>query len=133
MAAVGLSHYNIKAPLKQLEELRDFYCKIVGLVEGPRPPFKRFGYWLYANDQAILHLIAAQNDKDPDTTTSTTIDHVAFACTDFHEMKDKLASNGVSYSFAEVPKRNQRQLFLKDPAGNGVELIFELEPPPKNT
>jgi hypothetical protein len=31
MAAVGLSHYNIKAPLKQLEELRDFYCKIVGL------------------------------------------------------------------------------------------------------
>ena len=42
MAAIGLDHYNIRAPSPLLEELRDFYVSTVGLRVGPRPPFRSF-------------------------------------------------------------------------------------------
>jgi catechol-2,3-dioxygenase len=32
----------------------------------------------------------------------------------------------VQYREAHVPQSNQEQLFFRDPAGNGVELIFPM-------
>ena len=29
---------------------RDFYRDVVGLTVGERPPFRRFGYWLYGGE-----------------------------------------------------------------------------------
>ena len=43
---------------------------------------------------------------------------------DFVEMKRRLDEAGVSYRLSEVPSRNQRQIFFKDPTGSGVELQF---------
>ena len=34
-----------------LDELRDFYRDVVGLTVGDRPPFRRFGYWLYSGER----------------------------------------------------------------------------------
>lgn len=124
MAAIGLSHYNIRVPSEKLEEIRRFYSKIVGLVEGPRPPFKSIGYWLYAGDVAILHLSESRQGEAPAVTTSSTLDHVAIACTDFDAMRRTLDEHGIAYTSTVVPGLNVRQLFLQDPAGNGVELIF---------
>ncbi|MGF6488050.1 hypothetical protein [Pseudomonas frederiksbergensis] len=42
-----------------LEGARRFLCSVVGLSEGPRPPFGVSGYWLYANGQPVIHLIEA--------------------------------------------------------------------------
>jgi hypothetical protein len=39
-------------------------------------------------------------------------------------MEDKLKRMGVAYEMAHVPGTQQVQLFLTDPAGNGVELNF---------
>ena len=38
MPTLGFSHYNLRAPLALVEELRGFYCDVVGLSVGPRPP-----------------------------------------------------------------------------------------------
>lgn len=127
MAAVGLSHYNIRVPSEKLEEIKKFYCEIVGLVQGPRPPFKSFGYWLYARDEAIVHLVESTAGKDPEVTTSTTVDHFAFECSDFEGMKNILETSRISYKFTTVPERNLRQLVFKDPLDNGVELVFPQE------
>lgn len=124
MAAIGLSHYNIRVPLDQLEEIRRFYCDVVGLVQGSRPPFKSFGYWLYAGNEAIVHLVESTTDGGPEVTTRTTVDHFAFACSDFEGMKEILEAHGIAYKFTTVPERNLRQLVFKDPADNGVELLF---------
>ena len=43
--ALGLDHINIATP--RLAESRDFYVEVLGLQEGPRPPFEFDGYWLY--------------------------------------------------------------------------------------
>ena len=51
MAVRGFDHYNLRAARPMLDELRDFYRDVVGLTVGDRPPFRRFGYWLYSGEQ----------------------------------------------------------------------------------
>ena len=124
MPAIGLNHINLRAPDPLLKELRDFYCALVGLAEGERPPFKSFGYWLYADDSPVLHLSAAGDDEACASGVKTTVDHVAYSCTDFDAMRARLDASGLPYAVSDVPLRRQRQLFFEDPAGNGVELNF---------
>ncbi len=129
MTTVSFSHYNLRAPRELLDTLRTFYTEVVGLSVGDRPPFTSFGYWLYAGQQAVLHLSEATHGEvraiDYATIDSTTIfDHAAFNCTGRRDFERKLAQLGVPYEVADVPQTGQVQLFFKDPAGNGVELNF---------
>ena len=39
-----------------IEVTREFYCGVVGLREGQRPPLAFPGYWLYAGDTPCLHV-----------------------------------------------------------------------------
>ena len=39
-------------------------------------------------------------------------------------MKKILTENNIKYSYREVPEIGTKQLFFKDPVGNGIELIF---------
>ena len=54
MTTGSLSHINLRAPRELLDALKNFYCEVVGLQVGERPPFPRFGYWLYAGGQPIV-------------------------------------------------------------------------------
>ncbi len=124
MSVGGFDHYNLRAPRRLLDELRDFYVEIVGLRVGPRPPFKRFGYWLYAGDRPVLHL----NEADPGESfvldARTTFNHAAFNCTDRSLHERLLSERAIRYRVAHVPLAGQVQLFFSDPAGNGIELSF---------
>ena len=129
MTTTGLSHLNLHAQRELLDELREFYCDIVGLRNGPRPPFRNFGYWLYAGGNPIVHLYQADPDEERDTQTVTTFDHIAFDCTNRLEVEAMLVDRRLHYRATEVPGSGQVQFFLKDPAGNGVELIFKAPTP----
>jgi catechol-2,3-dioxygenase len=124
MKVLSLSHYNLRAPRELLDALRDFYTEVVGLNAGERPPFMSFGYWLYAGDQAVLHLSEARRDEGPRVQATTTFDHVAFNCSGRREFESKLAQRGIRYELDHVPQTGLVQLFFDDPAGNGVELSF---------
>lgn len=124
MPIAGLAHFNLRAPREMLESLRHFYCEIIGLSLGQRPPFRSFGYWLYAGGRDILHLTESSPGEEQLTDVSTTIDHVAFAAYGRLEVESKLRANSVLFEIAHVPLTGQVQLFLRDPAGNGIELIF---------
>lgn len=125
MTALGFSHYNLRAPRALLDELRDFYSDVVGLTVGQRPPFRSFGYWLYAGGHAVLHLSEAGPDELRPTRPSGTFDHAAFRCSGRAAYESALALRGIRYRVAHVPATQQVQLFLTDPAGNGVELNFD--------
>ena len=127
MPVKTFDHYNLRAPRSVLEQLREFYCDVVGLTVGDRPPFRRFGYWLYAGERPVLHLSEADAEEQRSTTATTTFAHAAFDCTDRAAYERRLDERGIGYRTARVPATNQVQLFFKDPAGNGVELGFDAE------
>lgn len=130
MATLGFGHVNLRAQRPLLDELHTFYTQVVGLEAGPRPPFARFGYWLYAGGQDIVHLIEASPDEQRATHTSTVIDHIAFRCDAPEETQSRLDQLGIAYKVATVPLTGQKQLVLKDPAGHTVELNFSPTPSP---
>ena len=124
MIVLGLDHYNLRASRELLEELCRFYTEVVGLEVGYRPPFNNFGYWLYAGDHAVLHLSESSPDDATPKPGPTTFNHTAFSCSDPQKFEQKLTQLGVDYRTARVPELDAVQLFLRDPAGNGVELNF---------
>ncbi|MDM4766535.1 VOC family protein [Pelomonas sp. SE-A7] len=124
MSILGFSHYNLRAPRPQLDQLRDFYCEVVGLTAGPRPAFNNFGYWLYAGGRDVLHLTEMRPDEVRQLGARASFDHAAFNCSGRSEVEQRLARHGIAYEVGEVPLTGQVQLFFSDPAGNGVELNF---------
>jgi catechol 2,3-dioxygenase-like lactoylglutathione lyase family enzyme len=135
MTVLALNHVNLRAPRPMMEKLRAFYVDIVGLQEGLRPSFQSFGYWLYAAGQPVVHLsesAMASGGAEPGepgdtpgaTSDHTTYDHVAFTCSGLAATEARLRQHNVTYRVAHVPMTGQVQVFLQDPAGNGVELNF---------
>jgi glyoxylase I family protein len=124
MSTNGLSHVNLRANRELLDKLKDFYCEIIGLRIGPRPPFPGFGYWLYAGDLAIMHLHITGPKEERLPNIISTIDHFAFICTNRNEFEEHLKLRGIEFQKVLVPMANQVQLFIRDPAGNRVELNF---------
>jgi glyoxylase I family protein len=125
MPIVDLAHINIRAPLKRLLELRNFYRDALGLAEGARPPFKSEGFWMYAGKRPLVHLVIGQED-DPADALRTTLDHISFGSTDFETMRASLEACGTEYVVRAVPMLGQQQIFCRDPAGNGIELLFDM-------
>ena len=125
MTVKRINHFNIRASEPLVEELREFYCDLIGLSPGFRPPFDEPGFWLYAGDLAILHLSVAADREVPVSRIETTLNHVALECADRSAFEQLLSERGIPYTSASVPGTTVRQLFLKDPAGNGIELSFE--------
>ena len=123
----GINHYNLRAAPEIIEKLKKFYIEIVGLKLGHRPPFNNGGYWLYANDKDVLHLSFSKNDITNELHVSSTFDHMAFTAENEMDHINVLKENNIDYIIREVPEIGTRQIFFKDPAGNGIELIFSNE------
>jgi glyoxylase I family protein len=124
MPTIGLNHYNLRAPTELLTQLKEFYCEVVGLELGQRSPLSGSGYWLYAGGQDVLHLSLAGPEEVRLTHVVTTIDHIAFTCTERPEIESRLKRYGIPFESFHTPEASRFQIFFKDPAGNGVELNF---------
>jgi catechol 2,3-dioxygenase-like lactoylglutathione lyase family enzyme len=123
-----LAHYNIRAERELVEVLRDFYVTVVGLRAGPRP-LRSFGYWLYAGELDILHLSEATAADKRRIGSDLTFDHVAFECENWPEFRGRLERHSIAFSERSVAGSGRRQVFFRDPAGNGIELVFPASEP----
>ena len=117
-----------------IEATREFYCQVVGLSVGDRPPLAFPGYWLYAGGgsaSACLHIAERASysahasslgldvpEHDPGVGP---IDHVAFSARDWHGVVERLERAGVRAVSNTVPG-GLRQLFFEDPNGVRVEI-----------
>jgi catechol 2,3-dioxygenase-like lactoylglutathione lyase family enzyme len=124
MSVGVLDHYNVST--RNLRDTVRFYEDILGLVNGPRPPFDFPGAWLYSEGHPVLHLndISPTDKKQP--PDSGVIDHVAFGSRGFDAMKRHLAQKGVEFRLNEVPNSTRRQIFLSDPNNILIELNFDV-------
>ena len=120
----GIDHYNLRSDEKMIETLKDFYINVVGLSMGERPPFKSKGFWLNAEGKDVLHLSSTKNNEKKEHHVNSTFDHLAFSASDIKHYETILNENNISFTFREVPEIGTKQLFFKDPVGNGIELIF---------
>src|SRR5258708_37597108 len=57
----ALQHYTIEP--SDLERTRDFYCDVLGLENGDRPPLDFPGYWLYSGGAATVQLMGARKPR----------------------------------------------------------------------
>lgn len=127
MAVQGLNHFTIRPG--DLDRCASFYAEVVGLRIGERPPFGFPGVLLWNDASPIVHLIGdKQNeprnvDRHPGGETGR-LDHIAFTCTDLAGTRDRLERMGIAYQERVVPRLNQTQLFISDPDGVPLELIF---------
>ena len=117
-----IDHINIAAPRDLLEQVRDFYCELLQLEDGPRPDFGIHGYWLYGDGKPIVHLLESPWHGDADGPYY--LDHVAFAAKDVATYIGRLEAMGVPYSSNHIAELNTSQVFCKDPCGIGVEANF---------
>jgi catechol 2,3-dioxygenase-like lactoylglutathione lyase family enzyme len=110
-----------------LEATRSFLCSIVGLREGRRPPFGFEGYWLYAQEQSVIHLIEAASASST-RPTSPRIDHVGLrvnSAGEWEALLERIRRSGVSHDLREVPLTGERQLFVALAPGVAIELVTE--------
>lgn len=122
MAMGALQHINIRCA--DVRRSRDFYVGIMGLSEGPRPPFASTGYWLYAGAEPIVHLVqkpAGEPVRGPGTGD---LDHVAFAGHGLETFRASLSAAGLAFREAVVPRDGTVQIFVRDPDGVQLELNF---------
>jgi catechol 2,3-dioxygenase-like lactoylglutathione lyase family enzyme len=129
MRIAGLFHVAIKT--NDLEATRFFYCKVLGLVEVPRPDFGYPGAWLgcaVPGGQAIFHIYAggpalAADGRAPSGTAA--IDHVSLSCTGYHAFASRFRKFKLDWREFLVPGTTLWQLFVYDPSGVQLELTFE--------
>jgi len=120
----NIDHINISGPSDLIEQVAAFYIDILGLTAGERPQFSRPGYWLYASGAAIVHLTV---DPGCQAGNNSHLNHVALSAEGLQKYRNHLAANKIPYQESAVKELKQTQLFLKDPADNGVELNFAEE------
>jgi catechol 2,3-dioxygenase-like lactoylglutathione lyase family enzyme len=132
MPVIALEHYLVVS--EALEETRDFYCDILGLVDGFRPDLGFAGYWLYAGDVPCLHLADRESYAEykarvgtpvPQQTVDTgAIDHIAFNATDFQATIERLEAAGLRYRLNDIRDIGLKQVFVQDPNAVTLELNF---------
>jgi catechol 2,3-dioxygenase-like lactoylglutathione lyase family enzyme len=118
----GMNHFTITA--EDRTQTLDFYCGLLGLVEGPRPDLGFPGAWLYppGGAEAVLHIYW---DRPMPALRTGVIDHMAFTASDLRSVKARFDARGVAYELRQQRGSGTWQLFSHDPNGARVELDFD--------
>ncbi|MCB1806213.1 MAG: VOC family protein [Candidatus Competibacteraceae bacterium] len=119
MALTAFDHVNLRTT--QLEAMTAFYCDVLGLRNGPRPPFPFPGAWLYLGEQPVVHLVGIQENL---STRDPSLEHFAFSAEDMATLVARLEQHQVTYEVSVVPGWNIHQVNVYDPDGNHLHIDF---------
>ena len=114
-----LDHVNIQTC--NLDAMVDWYQTILGMENGARPPFPFPGAWLYAGDQAAVHLIGVDKELD---APAPQIEHFAFSATGLSDFLARLDEASHAYQPVRVPGLGILQINLLDCDGNHIHVDF---------
>ena len=100
MPVQAMNHFTVLSD--DLARTTAFYERFLGLQVGWRPPFAFPGAWLYAGDQAVLHVVAGRS-LPPER--AGVLDHMAFTGTGLAATAAQLTAEGASWSDAQIEAR----------------------------
>ncbi len=106
---------------RRLEEMKSFYCDVLGFREIQRPNFQFPGAWLY-NYGLQIHLIVDESAAQTDGAISTRAGHLALDVDNTDAIERILQQRGIEYQKNQVPLTGVTQIFFHDPDGFHIEL-----------
>lgn len=118
MRIARINHVQISVPVGSEDEVRRFYCDILGFTEVPKPESLRGrgGLWLVVGDQAIHFGTETVADR------AASKRHVAFEVDDLDGARRELEQSGVSIQEG-IPIPDYDRFEFRDPFGNRIELM----------
>ena len=119
MAVSGMNHFTILTD--DVPRTVEFYGRLLGLTDGPRPDLGFPGAWMYAGDSAILHIVGGQRRE---RLVSGVIDHMAFSATGLGATIATLVAHDIRHTCRRQVGTGTWQVFFFDPNGARVELDF---------
>ena len=117
-----LEHVNLRTA--DMHRLEEWYCQVLGLKRGYRPPFKSTGRWLYAGNIPMVHFLEVKDQKICDDPTMV---HFAMRVSGLKAFLQKLEDMHISYRTVRVPELRVFQIYITDPDENNMHLDFTPE------
>ncbi|MHC8515056.1 VOC family protein [Sporosarcina sp. ITBMC105] len=113
----GIDHIQIAAPPNAEEQARQFYGKLLGMEEIPKPEnlAARGGCWFQCGTQGVH--IGIQADFSPAKKA-----HPGFTVNALPALKSRLEQAGYTIS-EEPPIDGRTRFFTHDPFGNRIEFL----------
>ena len=128
MPITQMQHYMVLS--KDLEKTRHFYCDVLGMRTGPRPPFDFEGLWIYVGDVAVVHVAGQASYEETGrldrggegTSWQRQRRPHRIRRQQLRRAGRELQQHGVKYRATQVPDSDLRQLFVLDPDGIQIEI-----------
>ncbi len=117
-----LDHVNVRTT--QLDTMIDWYTTVLGMRSGDRPDFPFPGAWMYAGDNAAVHLVGISGPPATGSETELKLEHFAFSASGSAAFEEKLQALDVRYERGTLAAANLLQINLWDPDGNHIHIDF---------
>jgi catechol 2,3-dioxygenase-like lactoylglutathione lyase family enzyme len=113
----ALDHVTLRST--DLARTLGFYQRLLGMETCPRPDFGIPGSWLHLGGRPVLHVL-----QRPPEGGSGVIDHVAFDARHRAVVSARLDAAAVPFRLVAMPDGSALQMFMCDPDGARIELVF---------
>ncbi|WP_170608350.1 VOC family protein [Ruegeria arenilitoris] len=131
-----LEFHHINFVSKDVDQMHDFYTRLLGLEDIPQENFPRTqatgetgydGKIKFASDGAVqMHLAERQLDvafKNGQVINPVDCGHIAFRTDDISAVLETLEQEGIPYSdYGTTFAKEWHQVFFLDPEGNVIEV-----------
>ncbi|NMG09854.1 VOC family protein [Brasilonema sp. UFV-L1] len=115
----AIDHIQVTYPVEVEDAMLFFYSYVLELPEINKPEaIKAYGGAWYLIGNIQIHL---STEKNPDNETSTR--HTCYLVHNLQEFKKHLQKHGVEILPDRRPIPGQNRFFLRDPAGNRIEIV----------
>ncbi len=121
-----IDHTTIRT--NEIEITKDFLLAVFNLKLGKRPASIENsikGYWLYINEDPIIHIIQSRSLKSDFTYQSEAIDHTAFFMDEpYDDFFCRIKQMNVRYSTMDLADIGEKRIFFNTPTGILLETVF---------
>jgi catechol 2,3-dioxygenase-like lactoylglutathione lyase family enzyme len=112
----SLDHVNVTVPAELEAATKDFYGRVLGLPQIPKPAGSRqSGAW-YEIGNTQLHL-SVEDEEQPLSSR-----HICFTVTDLPDAEKTFRDAGVEIIPDPRPREGSPRFYVRDPGGNQLEI-----------
>jgi catechol 2,3-dioxygenase-like lactoylglutathione lyase family enzyme len=117
----AVNHVQVSIPVGSEGQARDFYCRVLGMTEVPKPESLagRGGFWLEL-DNFQIHF-GTEDEIDRSRSKA----HVAYTVEDLEHWRIQLTEAGVAI-IDGIPIPDHKRFEFRDPFGNRVEFLQKI-------